>query len=80
MPTFIDRLETDLVRICREAPPPRRSLPAPPRRLSRSARFRVLAALSVAAAVVTPAIAIGVGPILHEFDGRAVKFEGQAVV
>jgi hypothetical protein len=79
MQTFIDRLETDLVRVCSEAVAPRRSRPAPLRRLSRGARFRVLAGLSVAAAVMTPAIAIGLSPILRAFDGRQANFEGQAL-
>jgi hypothetical protein len=73
MPTFIDRLETDLVRVCGEAIAPRRSWPAPLRRLSRSARFRTLAGLSVAAAVLTPAIAIGLNPILRDFEGQPVS-------
>jgi hypothetical protein len=79
MPTFIDRLETDLVRVCGGAVAPRRSWPAPLRRLSRSARFRVLAGLGVAAAVVTPAIAIGLSPILRAFDGTQTNFEGPAL-
>lgn len=79
MPTFIDRLETDLLRACGEAIAPQRSRPGPLRRLARRSRFRALAALSVAAAFLTPAIAIGLNPILREFDGRQPNFKGQAL-
>lgn len=73
MLTFIDRLETDLVRACAIPVPPRRSWAAPLRRLSRQGRVRTLAALTAVAAIATPAIAIGVGPILHDFTGQTVS-------
>ncbi len=39
----------------------------------------MMALLAAVAAIATPALAVGVGPILRAFDGRAAKFEGQAV-
>ena len=79
MSTFIDRLETDLVRACDAPIAARRSWRAPLQRLSHRGRVRALAVLTAVAAIATPAIAIGVSPILREFDGAAVKFEGQAL-
>ncbi len=73
MSTFIDRLEADLLRACEAPVIPRRSLRASLKSLSRGRRFRVVAGLSVAAAIATPAIAIGVGPILHDFTGQTVS-------
>jgi hypothetical protein len=79
MSTFIDRLETDLVRACDAPIVSRPSWPTPLQRLSRRKRLRTLAVITAAAAIATPAIAIGVSPILREFDGAAAKFEGQAL-
>jgi hypothetical protein len=78
MSTFIERLEADLVRACAVPIMPRRSAPASLRSLARSARFRLLASLSVAAAIATPAIAIGLGPILHDFLGQPVSTNADA--
>jgi hypothetical protein len=78
MLTFIDRLHSDLVRACEAPVVPRRSLRASLQSLSRGARFRLLAGLSVAAAIATPAIAIGVGPILHDFTGQTVSSSDSA--
>ncbi len=71
--TFIDRLETDLVRACGEQSAPRLSWPAPLQRLSRRARLRMLAALTALVAIAAPAIAIGVAPILLDFRGQPVS-------
>jgi hypothetical protein len=78
MSTFIDRLETDLVRVCDSPIAPRRSLPAPLQRLSRRGRLRVLAVLTAVAAIATPAIAIGVGPIVRDFWGQPVSTNADA--
>jgi len=78
MSTFIDRLETDLVRVCDAPIAPRRSWPAPLQRLSRRGRLRMLAVLSAVAAIATPAIAIGVGPIVRDFWGQPVSTTADA--
>ena len=67
MSTFIDRLETDLVRVCDAPIAARRSWPAPLQRLSRRERLRMLAALTAVAAVATAAAvtAAAVGSIVH---------------
>jgi hypothetical protein len=76
--TFIDRLETDLIRACDAQIVPRRSWTTPLQRLSRRARLRTVAGLSVAAAIVAPAVAIGVGPILRDFEGQPVSASAEA--
>lgn len=73
MSTFIDRLETDLVRACEAPIAPRRSWPASLQRLPRRVKFRTLVALGVVAAIATPAIAVGLSPILHDFEGQPVS-------
>jgi len=73
MSTFIDRLETDLVRACAAPIVPRRSWRAPLQSLSRRTRFRVAVGMGVAAVIAAPAIAIGLGPILHDFEGQAIS-------
>ena len=73
MSSFIDRLETDLVRACDVPVAARWSWPAPLLRLSYRARLRTLAVLAAVAAVATPAIAIGVGPIVRDFLGQPVS-------
>jgi hypothetical protein len=78
MSTFIDRLETDLVRACDAPVAPRRSWPAPLRRVSRRGRVRTLVVLTAVAAIATPAIAIGVGPILRDFLGQPVSTTADA--
>lgn len=85
MPTFIDRLETDLVQACDASIAParswpslaslsRRALPA----LSRRATLRTLSGLALVAAITTPAIAIGLSPILRAFEGQAVTTSAEA--
>lgn len=86
MPTFIDRLETDLVHACDASTAPPRSRPAPPASLSpralpglsRRATLRTLSGLAVVAAIAAPAIAIGLSPILHAFEGQAVTTTAEA--
>jgi hypothetical protein len=78
MSTFIDRLEIDLVRVCDAPIASRRSWLVPLQRLSRRGRLRRLAVLTAVAAVATPAIAIGVGPILRDFAGQALTTTGDA--
>jgi hypothetical protein len=78
MSTFIDRLETDLVRACDAPVAPRRSWPAPLQSLSRRGRLRMLAVLTAVAAIATPAIAIGVAPILRDFFGQPVSTTADA--
>jgi hypothetical protein len=78
MSTFIDRLETDLVRVCEAQIAPRRSWRATLQSLSRRARLRMLAALTAVAAVATPAIAIGVGPVVRDFFGQPVSTTADA--
>ena len=78
MSTFIDRLETDLVRVCNAPIAPRRSWPTPLQRLSRRGRFRVLAVVTAVAAIAAPAIAIGVAPILHDFLRQPVSTTADA--
>jgi len=73
MSTFIDRLETELVRVCEAPIAARPPWQLPLRRLSRRARLRTLAGLSVIAAIATPALAIGLGPILRDFEGQTVS-------
>jgi hypothetical protein len=75
MSTFIDRLETDLVRVCDAPIAPRRS---PLQSLSRRGRLRMLAALTAVAAIATPAIAIGVAPIVRDFLGQPVTTNADA--
>ncbi|HSZ06561.1 MAG TPA: hypothetical protein VK778_15345 [Solirubrobacteraceae bacterium] len=78
MSTFIDRLETDLVRACDAPVATRRSWPAPLQSLSRRGRLRMLAVLTAVAAIATPAIAIGVAPILRDFFGQPVSTTADA--
>ncbi len=78
MSTFIDRLETDLIRVCDEPIAARRSWRAPLRSLSRRGRLRMMAVLTAVAAVATPAIAIGVGPIVRDFMGQPVSTTADA--
>ena len=78
MSTFIDRLETDLVRACDAPVATRWSRPAPLQRLSYRARLRTLAVLAAVAAVAAPAIAIGVGPIVRDFLGQPVSTTADA--
>jgi hypothetical protein len=78
MSSFIDRLETDLVRVCAAPIDPRRSAAARLQRLSRRGRLRMLAVLTAVAAVATPAIAIGVGPIVRDFWGQPVSTTADA--
>ena len=78
MATFIDRLETDLVRACDAPVAPRRSWPEPLQRFSRTGRLRMLAVLTAVAAIATPAIAIGVAPILRDFFGQPVSTTADA--
>ena len=78
MSTFIDRLETDLVRVCHAQVAPRRSWAAPLQRLSRRGTLRMLAAVTAVAAIATPAIAIGVGPIVRDFWGQPVSTSSAA--
>ena len=78
MSTFVDRLETDLVRVCDAPIAPRRSWTAPLHSLSRRARLRILAGLSVVAAIMAPAVAIGLGPILRDFEGQTVSSSAEA--
>jgi hypothetical protein len=78
MSTFIDRLETDLVRVCEAQIAPRRSWRAPLQRLSHRARLRMLAILTAVAAIATPAIAIGIGPIVRDFFGQPVSTSAEA--
>ncbi len=75
MSTFIDRLETDLVRVCDAPIAPRRS---PLRGLSRRGRLRMLAVLTAVAAIAAPAIAIGVAPIVRDFLGQPVTTNADA--
>jgi hypothetical protein len=76
--TFVDRLETDLIHACDAQIAPRRSWTAPLPRPSRRTRLRALAGLSVVAAIVAPAVAIGVGPILRDFEGQPVSASAEA--
>jgi hypothetical protein len=73
MSSFIDRLETDLVRVCGAPIAPRQSWRPALRSLSRRGRHRMIAVLVAVAAVATPAIAIGVGPIVRDFAGQPVS-------
>jgi hypothetical protein len=81
MSSFIDRLETDLLRVC-DTPvePMARRLPRSTslHSLSRRARFRTLSGLALVAAIATPAIAVGLGPILRAFEGQAVSTSADA--
>jgi hypothetical protein len=76
--TFIDRLETDLVGALESQIASKRSWPAPLRRFARRGRLRTLAALTAAAAIASPAIAIGVPPILHGFEGESISTSADA--
>jgi hypothetical protein len=76
--TFIDRLETDLIRACDAQIAPRRSWTPPLQRLSRRARLRTLAGLSVVAAIMAPAVAIGLGPVLRDFEGQRISASAEA--
>src|ERR1700681_3713102 len=78
MSTFVDRLEADLVRACEAPVVHRRSWPASLRSLSRRARVRTLSGLALIAAIATPAIAIGLSPILREFEGQPVSTTADA--
>src|SRR6202795_371825 len=78
MSTFIDRLEADLVRAYGAPVVHRLSWPASRQSLSRRARFRTLSGLALIAAIATPAIAIGLRPILREFEGQAISTTADA--
>jgi hypothetical protein len=78
MSTFIDRLETDLIRVCGAQVTPGRSWPSALQRLSRRGRLRMLALLTALAAIAAPAIAIGVGPIVRDFQGQPVSTSADA--
>jgi hypothetical protein len=73
MSTFIDRLEADLVRAYEAPVAHRRSWPVSLQSLSRRARLRTLSGLALAAAIATPAIAVGLSPILRDFEGQSVS-------
>jgi hypothetical protein len=55
-----------------------KSWTAPLQRLSRRARLRTLAGLSVVAAVMAPAVAIGLGPVLRDFEGQTISGSAEA--
>jgi hypothetical protein len=78
MSTFVDRLETELVRVCEAQIAPRPSWRGRLQRLSRCGRLRMLAVLTAVAAIATPAIAIGVGPIVRDFSGHPVSTNADA--
>jgi hypothetical protein len=78
MSTFIDRLETDLVLACDAPIAARRSWPGPLERFSHRGRLRTLAVLAALAAVATPAIAIGLGPILRDGQGQTLSTTSDA--
>src|SRR3984957_17635482 len=73
MSTFIDRLETALVRLFGARIPPPQSWGPSLRSLSRRGRHRMMAVLVAVAAAAIPAIAIAVGPIVRDFTGQPVS-------